>query len=364
MKIKKILAFLLTLSLIFNFTACGNDNDNNATTLNNTTTTEAVSEDASVNTDETDTTSPSDETTSPSDSDNTDPDGNNSPDVSDGITPLLFKVTDADGNVVWLFGSIHIGKEYFYPLPDYVLNAYASADALAVELDAVAVENDYQSLMTAARGMLYSDRSKISDHISEELYNDAKAILEENGMYAPLLDYYKPVFWSSAIDTFVTDQLGYDSNLGIDYYFLNEAYDDNKPIYEVESMEFQMNMLFGFSDDLQSMMLESSVESYNSIDEYEASMDALVTAWATGDEDGLVDDEEYEFESAEEEALYNEYNTEMLTKRNRAMTDFAENALASGEEVFIVVGAAHVVGEDGMANQLRERGYTVEVIQG
>lgn len=56
--------------------------------------------------------------------------------------PLLYKVTDGDGNVIWLFGSIHVGRDDYYPLPEYVLDAYEGSDALAVELDAVAFEND------------------------------------------------------------------------------------------------------------------------------------------------------------------------------------------------------------------------------
>ena len=45
------------------------------------------------------------------------------------------------------------------------------------------------------------------------------------------------------------------------------------------------------------------------------------------------------------------------------MTDFAEDALASGDEVFICVGAAHVVGEGAMADLLAKRGYTVTLVK-
>ena len=45
------------------------------------------------------------------------------------------------------------------------------------------------------------------------------------------------------------------------------------------------------------------------------------------------------------------------------MTDYAVDALASGEEIFICVGAAHVVGDGAIADNLRELGYTVEVVR-
>lgn len=60
--------------------------------------------------------------------------------------------------------------------------------------------------------------------------------------------------------------------------------------------------------------------------------------------------------------MYVEYNDAMMVQRNLAMADYAEEALASGKEVFICVGAAHVVGEGAMADLLAQRGYTVERI--
>lgn len=53
----------------------------------------------------------------------------------------------------------------------------------------------------------------------------------------------------------------------------------------------------------------------------------------------------------------------MLIDRNLGMADFVEDALASGDEVFVCVGAAHVVGKDALVELLRERGYTVELVK-
>ena len=362
MKLRRILAVLLSIILILNFTSCGKGEDSDSTKKSKETTTEvSKTTEGTTKNDTTEdlSTEPSPDA-KPDDKPQTPDD---TTDVTDGITPLLYKVTDAKGNVVWLFGSIHVGKDYFYPLPDYVMDAYNSSDALAVELDAIAAEDDLSGMMTALMPMVYIDGTKIKDHIPEDVYNDAKAILKENGMYYAALDYYHPILWSTFIETVMTDNMGYDSGLGIDYFFLNQAHDENKTIYEVESVEFQMDMLAGFSEDLQIMMLESAIDSYNNMDDYENSLDELADAWARGDGDALVDDGDYEFESKEEERLYEEYNKAMLVDRNISMADFAENALKSGEEVFIVVGAAHVVGKGGMADLLAKRGYTVEVVK-
>lgn len=284
--------------------------------------------------------------------------------VESTITPVLYKVTDEAGNAVWLFGSIHVGLDSFYPLPAYVLDAYENADALAVECDVVAFGEDMGAQVSALQGMIYTDGTKISDHIPEELYNRSVEVLEEAGLYMSMLDMYKPVLWSSFIDTALYEAVGANSELGIDLYFLNDAHATGREILEVESVQFQYDMLSGFSEELQILMLEGSVYSYDTPDESFQQINELIDVWASGDGDALAAllAEETAFESEEERLLYVEYNDAMMVQRNLAMADYAEEALASGKEVFICVGAAHVVGEGAMADLLAQRGYTVERI--
>ena len=284
------------------------------------------------------------------------------PEDESQISPLLYKVEDKDGNVVWLFGSIHVGVESYYPLPNYVLSAYESADALAVECDVIAAASDSDLLKDVLLQLLYLDGTKISDHIPEDLYIRAVEVMKECDLYTPVMDIYYPVLWSNFIDNTIIEEMDVDSELGIDTYFLNDAYDTGKEILEIESVEFQYGMLGGFSDALQAMLLESSIYSYEHLDEHKADLDLLMNTWASGDEQALaaILAEETEFENEEEKALYKEYNDAMIVSRNIAMADYAEHALASGKEVFICVGAAHVVGEGAMADLLAQRGYTVE----
>ena len=246
-----------------------------------------------------------------------------------------------------------------------MLDAYASSDALAVEFDIVTFETDFNAQIEALQQMVYADGSTIVDHISEELYNEAKAALKDLGMYNSALDYYCPAMWSSFIDSAMIAQMGVDTTLGIDLYFLNRAHEEGKTILDVESAAFQYGMMAGYSEELQALLLESSVASVELMEESKADLMQLVDAWATGNEAAfcaLITAEE-EFESAEEEALYNEYQNAMITQRNLNMADFAEAALKSGEEVFIVVGAAHIVGAGAMAELLAQRGYTVAIVR-
>ncbi len=279
-------------------------------------------------------------------------------------TPLLYKISDDEGNVVWLFGSIHVGKEYYYPLPDYVLEAFDNADSLAVEADIVAFEKNPGEQMDSIANLLYQDGTTIKDHIPENLYNKAVDILKKYNSYYSLLDNYKPVFWSSLIDNLQLEKLGADANLGIDKYLLDRAYESKKEVLEVESVSFQYELLGNFSDELQTFLLESSVETEEDLDPAKEDLAELMSLWASGEEEKFSKylastDEEM---ATQEKILYEEYERAMVVDRNKTMARYTAGALKTNKEIFICVGAAHVVGEGAIADILAKNGYKVECI--
>lgn len=284
---------------------------------------------------------------------------------TDTATPLLYRVSDKNGNVLWLFGSIHVGREDYYPLPDYVMDAYHGCDALAVEADIVAFETDFAAQTKAMQKLIYTDGTDISDHIPEELYDEAVSIMEEADMYISMLDYYMPSMWFSFLQSLMYLDMDAQIELGIDRHFLTLAKEEEKEILEVESVEFQYDMLAGFSEELQIFLLRDAVQSYKLSAFTKIGIDLLMNQWAAGDEEAFGKYLQTQDESVEQmdADLYNEYYNAMYLSRNEAMTRWAEDALQSGKEIFMVVGAAHIVGEGAVAENLRELGYTVEIVR-
>lgn len=325
---KKLLSLFLVLVMCLSFVACGT---NNETATADTATTEA--------------------TTAP---------------VSKGSTPLLYKATSENGGEVWLFGSIHVGNDDMYPLPDYVNNAYNEADSLAVEVDVIDMEENAMDYIADYQKVMYLDGTTIKDHISEDLYNDAVKILEDNDYYTSMLDYYYPSMWSSFIEVFEYENSGYDSKKGIDMHLLNLAKENKKNIVEIESASSQITLLGEFSEELQILQLEEVVAGYNT-EESKTYLKDLVSAWTSGNEESITaiicEDSSSEDYTEEEMKLLEEYNQKMLVDRNILMADFAEKALKDGDSVFICVGTAHIVGEGAMVDLLRDRGYTVEIVK-
>ncbi len=282
------------------------------------------------------------------------------------VTPLLYKVTEFDGDVVWILGSIHYGEDYMYPLPDYIYDALDNSDYLAVECDMVSAEQNPEVFNLLYSLLWYEDGTTIKDHISPELYESAVKIMTDIGAYNPSLDYYKPSLWSNFIYSYNYEHFGHDYTLGVDRHLIARAENNNIELKEIESMFSQYAMLSSYSEGLQEYILQDSVDSHET-SETKESIDELIVSWCKGDEEALTkyaeDTEDFDLDIKEEKLLYEEYNGAMYTKRNYVMANYAEKALKNSEEAFICVGVLHVVGERGIISILEDRGYTIEIVR-
>lgn len=283
---------------------------------------------------------------------------------TNGITPAMWKVTSPEGNTMVMLGSFHALKDECYPLPEAVTNAYNNADILAVECDITSTSEDGEYMKNLMKQMLYNDNTKLSQHISEEAYSALKTYLGYWGMDISALEVYRPWAVSSTLDTLLIQDFGFDSEKGLDNYLLTTAHADGKEIYEVESVDFQMNLLINFSDDIYDLMFRS-YEGETKESQKQA-LEDLYTAWKSGDiETFLEEDNEEELAgyTEEDKKIAEDYNNQMLYDRNKNMAKAAEDLMSQGKNVFYVVGAAHYAGEGGIIDLLEKDGYTAERVQ-
>lgn len=292
--------------------------------------------------------------------------------------PLFWVAEGKNGGRVYLLGSIHIADEQAYRIPKHIMEAYLESDALAVECDIVAAESDIMGQLELMDYYMYTDGSTIEDHVSAELYqamtayfeNNPSELLESYGYSLDVLNGCKPSMWQSAFETMLSEKAGLDSEMGIDRHFLMLSKSMEKEIIEVESVEFQASLFDTFSDDLNELLLWDYVS--NDADEYADYYYESYKSWLEGDaaffftetqvdysQSGMTDDE-----IAEYEALLENYNNALLHERNTGMADTAEQMLESGQNVFYIVGLAHMGGASGIVTQLRERGWTVTQLGG
>lgn len=275
------------------------------------------------------------------------------PTASADFTPAMWEVTSNDGKKLYLFGSIHATDGNATVLPDYVENAYQSCDSLAVEIDINNVDS-----MAMAEKLVYKDGTTIKDHISKETYDACVKFLKENRSYAPLYDNFKPMMWISLMENAIYKNAKINANNSMESIMLEKANKDKKEVLEVESMEIQLDVFEGLSDELIDIMLASYIET--DPQEVADSLNELYSDWYHGKE--ISDDDDTDLDELPENLRkdYENYNDKMLKNRNVGMADKAEQYMKDGKQTFFMVGAAHMYGDDGLVSLLTKRGYKVE----
>lgn len=256
-----------------------------------------------------------------------------------------------NGNTVYLVGSMHLADESFYPLRPEFEEAFAEADYLGVEVDVSKAADEEQQKLVLDLGT-YQDGTTLQDHISSETYDKLGEILKKSGLEPNALDAYKPWVVENMLAVLKVSAAGYKSGSGVDLYFVQKAAEQKIPLIELESYESQLSMFNSFSKELQEKTLRTTIDNFDVLDQSAIQMAEM---WKMGNDEQL-----HEFTNNFSDDA--EYNKAMLTDRNIGMADKIDGYLKNGkgEEYFIVIGAAHYLGDHGIVKLLEEKGYKVE----
>ena len=281
-------------------------------------------------------------------------------------TPLLYRVTGENGQQMYLMGTIHAGDSRTAYLPEEVYTAFEESDALAVEANVIAfeeqVEQDPQLAAQIAALYMNQDGKSIEELLDPELYAHAVKLIKASGNYVAGAEYMTPYIWSNMIDQFFVSLSGIRAEQGVDLRLIKLAEEQEKKILEVESSMQQIEMFANFSRELQLLILEENLD--YTVAEYSSELQELYEMWCAGDEAALrkMLAEEDDEMTAEELALYQEYVDKVIIQRNEGMLEVAVEYLESGETVFYAVGLAHLLQENGLVDTLQTAGYTVEQV--
>lgn len=274
------------------------------------------------------------------------------------LTSVVFTQTNnalaysikGENNTVYLLGSIHLGHPDFYPFADPIEQAFVQSPYLVVEVDIRSSETMEQVSRINEYAMLEKGIT-LRDLLSEELYRELNAILAEYNLPIEYFHSYKPWFMTILLPALQFTDLGYSEEQGVDLYFLQKA-QGKKEILQLETFQEQIEMLEGMND---IAYLEYTIETMNEAEDQSL---ALIDAWSRGDEADLEeillsDMENTDFDmSAIYEKLYTERNIKMYKK--------IKTFLKGHKDYFVVVGAGHLIGEEGIVSLMEDDGMTVE----
>jgi uncharacterized protein YbaP (TraB family) len=253
------------------------------------------------------------------------------------------------GKQVWLVGSLHLLTPDFYPLPDSIEQAFAKSSVLMEEIDMNDAADPQFAAVVLSKAMNPSGVT-LASQLSKETIASVTAWLAKLGIGFESLQAMKPWMVSITIQTIGLKQLGFDENLGIDKHFMDAATRAKKPLVPLETALEQINFLDGLSPKTQDQMLRQSVESN---DTEQAEIKTIAAAWRAGDVPTMERVALSDMKDAPEV-----YET-LLAGRNRRWVPKIEACAQANSSCFVVVGAAHLVGPDGLLALLKKQGYTV-----
>ena len=256
----------------------------------------------------------------------------------------------SDANVLYLAGSVHALGADAYPLPAVFEKAFEASGTLVEELDLAAAASLSPAPLLLAKG-LYGDGRTFEGAVSKETATMVAQYFKQTGLPMEMIRPMKPWMIMLMLTAFELQKVGLDANLGLDKYFYDKATAAKKPVIGLETAEFQIDRFDKMPDAVQEQMLRSTL---TEVDAQSSELKSMIVAWQRGDTATLEKSVRTSF------ANYPAAYTSLIAERNRNWLPQLQMCLSRPRPCFVVVGAAHMVGPDGLVALLQQQGYKVE----
>jgi hypothetical protein len=252
--------------------------------------------------------------------------------------------------VMYLAGSVHALGADFYPLSAAFESAFQASGTLVEEIDLTEAEMLSAAPMLLAKGM-YADGRTFEGVVSKETSALVAGRLKETGIPIEMIRPMKPWMVMLMLTAFEAQKAGLQAALGLDKYFFDKAKAAGKPVIGLETAESQIDRFDKMSEALQEQMLRTTI---TEIATQRDSLKAMLTAWQRGDISTL---EKMSLSSFDQ---YKDAYASLIVERNRNWMPQIEACFTKPSPCFVVVGAAHLVGPDGLLTLLKQKGYKIE----
>lgn len=269
----------------------------------------------------------------------------------DGPSRGIFHEVHFEDRTLYLFGSIHVGLEEFYPLRSEVETAFEESEQLALEVDITDPETitAVESLTMEAFGGSDAD---LSEQMDDELYEELTDILQGMGMPEMMINSAEPWVLNLMLTNYLMLSTDFEEEYGVESHFLTQAEERNLPLIELESVEDQMSALQETPYEEQLAGLENVLQD---MDAQEEQLLHLSRVWQAGDKEIL---RFYRSLDDEAEALALDERDEQMAARIAEMMQ--EDSYTT---TFAVVGALHTAGDNSIPALLeQEDGFEVNLI--
>jgi hypothetical protein len=271
--------------------------------------------------------------------------------VSSAQSPqhFLWKVEAPGGAIAYLLGSLHVLPESAYPLAPEINKAFMSSKTLVEELDMDEMSDPTQMMSALAKAML-SDGRTLDQIVTPETYAQVQKRAEKTGLPMAAIQRMKPWLVAITLMAPTLQAAGFKAEFGVDHHFFQRAKAGGMARRALETTAYQLDRFDQLSLTLQEDLLKATMDD---LDTQVNGIEDMARAWSTGN---VKEVEKMVLSSlARSPELYRRF----LTERNQNWIPHVDACLNENAGCFIVVGAAHLVGPDGLPTLLAKKGYKV-----
>lgn len=264
--------------------------------------------------------------------------------------PAIWRLQDADSEI-WLFGTVHVLPPDLDWKSPAVETAFAKAELIVFETPTDAAAQAEVARVVAAAGSLAPGET-LSGRLQPADAARLQRVTQALGVDARALETMRP--WLAALQLslrFVARQ-GHDPNSGVERVLEADAQARGLPRRYLETPESQIRLLADLPPADEARFLAATLRQ---IEEDADTVNEMDDAWARGDVERLGTLLTEDIREAGPEVY-----AALLTRRNAAWTSEIDTMMRGKGRIFIAVGAAHLVGPDGVPAMLRAKGYVVE----
>lgn len=251
---------------------------------------------------------------------------------------------------LYLLGSIHLLKKDHYPLDPLFDQAFQGAQHIVFEVHPDSLLAPGTALEMLNSGLCDSGNT-LQTLISPATYDLVRGQAESMGLNMAGLQQFKPWYIANLLTSYKMAALGFDPQYGIEYYFIAKSAGSGKMLHGLESIRFQINLFSTMVDTLQDSLLLQTVQD---LDMAEDELDLITEAWQHGDVKTL------EKELLENFDEYPHLYEKLIRSRNQNWLSQIEAFLKQDASYLVIVGTGHLLGADGLVEQLKLKKYTVQ----
>lgn len=262
----------------------------------------------------------------------------------------VWKIVKGD-NELFIGGTIHILTQSDYPLPSTFEKAYSQSVGLVFETDIQKMQTpEFQKLMLSKA--LYPDGRNLKTVLNEETYLELEKHFTSRGVPMVSMMNFKPGIVALTLTMIELQRLGL-AGVGVDEFFSLRAITDHKEIGQLETAEEQLAFISAMGEGREDELIAYTLRD---LKELPSLIQSIKAAWRGGDNRKLK-----EVALTPLKKDFPEVYSQLILQRNNAWIPKIEAMLKTKDVEFVLVGALHLVGDDGVLAQLAARGYDIQL---